>query len=119
MRKTINISGKEVELLATATTPIRFKQIFKSDLMLAFNNINKGKVEETDSIDIVTQMAYIMARQAENETEKLSEEDYFNWIDKFGSMGFINAASDIIDVYLEGAKTNAKPKNAASRPKGK
>lgn len=122
MRRVVKIGEKDLDLLATATTPIRYKSVFGGDVMVAITQIHDGKREIVEAIDIITQLAYIMNRQAECSKEvlaKLSKEDFLDWLEDFGSMAFINAAMDIMDVYLETTESKSQPKNAVSRPKGK
>lgn len=107
MFKTVNIEGKEIELLANAATPFRFKQVFKTDLFSIFTNAEKA---ETEGFEAVTELAYIMARQAEKaDMNKLNQEDFMSWLEGFGSMAFAEAAEEILNVYTSSSVSTANP----------
>ena len=52
MLRIVNIGGKEIDLLANAATPIRYKMVFGEDIMVAFNQINGKKRDEGEILDI-------------------------------------------------------------------
>lgn len=107
MFKTVMIEGKELELLANAATPFRFKQVFHKDLFAVFTNAEKA---EEEGFEAVTELAYIMARQAEKaDMNKLNEDDFMSWLEGFGSMAFAEAAEDILNVYTDSAVSSANP----------
>jgi hypothetical protein len=122
MNKVITVGEKEVNLLANAATPIRYKMVFGEDVMVAFNQITNAKRDSGEILDIVSQLAYIMNAQAtmdRDELKKLNRETFIEWLEDFGAMDFVNASEEIINTYLEQSGTDSKSKNAASRPKGK
>ena len=122
MNKVITVGEKEVNLLANAATPIRYKMVFGEDVMVAFNQITNEKRDSGEILDIVSQLAYIMNAQAimnRDELKKLNRETFIEWLEDFGAMDFVNASEEIINTYLEQSGTESKSKNAASRPKGK
>jgi hypothetical protein len=107
MFKTIIIDGKETELMANAATPFRYKQVFGRDLFQILGNEQKA---ETEGVEAVTELAYIMAKQAEKtDMNKLNYEGFLAWLEDFGSMAFINAAEEIINVYMEASNGTATP----------
>lgn len=110
MKKELTIDGRTLALNANAATPVRYRMTFGSDLITQLSGVTK---ETPGFEDIVTQMAYIMNRQAEGDVSALSFEDYLNWLEGFDDpMTFINVSSDIINFYLSNVKTGSKPKNA-------
>ena len=122
MLKTVQIGEKEVNLLANAATPIRYKMVFGEDVMVAFNQINQEKRDTGEILDITSQLAYIMNRQAEcskDELKALTKESYIDWLEDFDSMAFVNASEVIINTYLGTTGTTSKAKNVASRQKGR
>ena len=122
MKTTITVGEKELNLLANAATPIRYKMVFGDDIMVVFNQINNNKRDSGEILDITSQLAYIMNRQAEcdkNELKSLSKDTYIEWLEDFDSMAFVNASEEIINVYLGQTETTSKSKNVASRPKEK
>ena len=69
MLKTIQIGEKEVNLLANAATPFRYKMVFGEDIMVALNQINNSRRDEGEVMDIAPQLAFIMSKQAELDRE--------------------------------------------------
>lgn len=118
MLKTVKIGEKEVNLLANAATPIRYKMVFGEDIMVAFNQINGNKRDEGEILDISSQLAFIMHVQATYSREEIkgvTKEKYIEWLEDFGPMDFVNASKDIFDTYLGTTGTTSKSKNVANR----
>jgi len=112
MQKELMIGEKALTLAANAATPVRFQMTFQCDLL---NTLGKISTENAEYLGVVSQMAYIMARQAEGETKRLSFDNYLEWLEQFEDpMAFVNASADIISFYLQNVKTGSKAKN----PKG-
>lgn len=107
MFKTITIDGRELELSANAATPFRFKQVFKKDLFAILGNEDKA---QNEGVEAVTQLAYIMAKQAEKaDMNKLNEDGFIEWLEGFGSMAFVESAEDILNVYMDSTIGTAIP----------
>lgn len=107
MYRKIEIDGREIEFAANAATPFRYKQVFGKDLFGIFGNAEKA---ETEGVEAVTELAYIMAKQAEKaDMGKLNYEEFINWLENFSAMAFIENAEQIMNVYMESAKTTATP----------
>jgi hypothetical protein len=107
MFKTLNIDGKEVEFSANAATPFRYRQIFHKDLLSILGNEEKA---QNEGVEAVTELAFIMAKQAEKaDMGKLNEEVFFEWLEGFGSMAFVNNAEDILNIYMESTETTSMP----------
>ena len=107
MFKTLNIDGKEVEFSANAATPFRYRQIFHKDLLSILGDEEKA---QNEGVEAVTELAFIMAKQAEKaDMGKLNEEVFFEWLEGFGSMAFVNNAEDILNIYMESTETTSMP----------
>ena len=107
MFKTITIDGRELELSANAATPFRFKQVFKKDLFAILGNEDKA---QNEGVEAVTQLAYIMAKQAEKaDMNKLNEDGFIEGLEGFGSMAFVESAEDILNVYMDSTIGTAIP----------
>ena len=107
MYKKIEIDGKEIEVVANAATPFRFKQIFHKDLLRILGN--EEKVEE-EGVETITQLAFVMAKQAEKaDMTKLSEAELIDWLEDFSPLAFINAAEEIMNAYMESTVGSATP----------
>lgn len=118
MLSSVNIGGKELQLLANAATPYLFKQTFKADLMKMFVGVSADSdIEEQIGItSILPQMAFIMSKQADglkpSEFMKLKEDDFYDWLVDYEAMDFAVNASPIIEAYMGNQMTtsNAKKK---------
>lgn len=107
MYKKITVGDKEMELNANAATPFRFKQVFGKDLLQILGNEEKA---ETEGVEAVTELAFIMNKQAEKANmTNLSYEDFLNWLEDFSAMAFIEAAEEILNVYMDQTVGTATP----------
>ena len=107
MFKKLTIDGNEMEFAANAATPFRFKQVFKKDLFAILGNEQKA---ENEGVEAVTQLAYIMAKQAEKaDMNKLSEDEFMTWLEDFSGMAFVNAAEDILNIYMDSTVGTSTP----------
>lgn len=93
--KTITIDGVDVKCKCSALTYIKYRSVFKEDLMVAMQNMAKSVGDDYSipegAFAMLFQATYIMATQA---GEKRSFED---WMDQFGLM---ESMSGIREVYL-------------------
>ena len=112
MKKELTIDGRTLALSANAATPVRYKMTFNSDLLTELSGVSK---DSPDFQDVITQMAYIMNKQAEGDIASLSFDNYLLWLETFDDpMTFVNVAQEITNFYLQNMKTGSKSKN----PKG-
>lgn len=106
-----------VDFLANAATPRRFKMVFRKDLLTMFANA-KTEVDgrENYDIDFLPELAYIMAMQAEAKSndkvklDKLNYNTFMDWLEEFDGMAFENRASEVLGVYLGNASTTSEAK---------
>lgn len=112
MQKTITLDGgKEVKLATNAATPFRFKQLFGTDLLKIFQQSTKSEEDETMLGEVVTQMAFIMNRQAEGtDMNHLSMDDFFAWLEDYEAMDFVTKAEEIIGTYVASTQTSVSAK---------
>ena len=107
MYKKIKIGEKEMEFAANAATPIRFKMVFKKDLFYIFAD---QKRSEEQGIETVSQLAYIMNRQAEKaDMSKLNEKTFVEWLEGFEPMAFLENSEEILNLFLGQMKGTARP----------
>lgn len=110
MFKKIKVGGKEIDMLATASTSIRYKQIFHEDLISLFQATGE-KGELTDYLSISQKLGYIMAQHAAKaDMEKLNEDAYMEWLDQFEPFDFVEAGGDIVKLYRGNEETSAESK---------
>jgi hypothetical protein len=112
MQKTITLDGgKEVKLATNAATPFRFKQLFGTDLLKIFQQSTKSEDDETMLGEVVTQLAFIMNRQAEGaDMNHLSMDDFFAWLEDYEAMDFVTKAEEIIGTYVASTQTSVSAK---------
>ena len=105
MIKSINIGGQELLLASNGATPIRFKQIFKQDLMVAFSKINTNEIDGAESLELTEKLAFIMNKQAtikdKKEWTSISYDDFIEFTEGFEVFSLAEAAEEI-----EGAEQN-------------
>ena len=107
MFKKITIDGKELEFAANAATPFRYKQVFKKDLFAILGNEQKA---EAEGVEAVTELAFIMAKQAEKaDMNKLSYDEFVAWLEDFGPMAFVENAEEILNTYMDSTTGTATP----------
>lgn len=109
----VNIGGKEIELVANAASPYRFKQIFRDDFLKRAIDTSGN---EAESIDLFVKMGFVMAKQAEKaDFSKLNEESFFAWLEEFEPSDVQLAAGDIANIYAGNTETKSTPKKKAAR----
>ena len=115
MRKTILIGkdkDRELELLANAATPIRFRDLFHADLLTLLHNAERDDgYDLTVASEVAPELAYVMARAADGtDMTQLSVKDYMAWLEQFEPMDFINGVEAIFNVYFGDMETEVDPK---------
>ena len=112
MTKSITLEGgKEVKLAANAATPFRFKQLFNTDLLKIFQQSTKSEDDQMDLADVITQLAYIMNRQAEGANmNNISMDDFYAWLEDYEPMDFVTSGNKVIDVYLSSTVASVEAK---------
>ncbi len=101
-----------VPMLATASTPIRFKMMYGKDLMsgILTTNIN-GDGFDMSVVEIVSQLAFLMSMQAAKaDITTLDVNKYIAWLDDFDSNAFIDNANEILSVYIKSRNNTSKAK---------
>jgi len=107
MFKKLTIDGKEIEFAANAATPFRFKQVFQKDLLQILGNEDKA---EKEGVEAVTQLAFIMAKQAEKaDMGKLTYDEFLTWLEDFSAMAFVESAEEILGVYMDQTVNTSTP----------
>lgn len=107
MLRTIKIGETDIEMLSNAATPYRYMQCFHEDLIL---KMAKG-LDETEAVGIFQKLGYVMAAQAEKkDLTKLSEEDFYVWLEQFDYLDLMEAEADIAELYTASKKGTVSPK---------
>lgn len=114
-----NAKGEEIEVefLANAATPLRYKSIFRKDLLTQFAN---AKSEDNDKIkldiDFLPELAFLMSMQAEAfsnpevKLDKLTPGNLVDWLERFDSFEIESHAEDILNVYYGNTDTTSTSK---------
>lgn len=107
MTGTVKIGPASITLCGNAATPVRYKQIFHKDLLMAF----KGLSAEDFDADLVKQMAFVMAMQAEGADFKAVTFDAFiDWLEQFEETDLLQAMPEIVGLWMTNTQSLVKPK---------
>lgn len=107
----------DVPFLANAATPFRFKSIFGQDLLVLFQTFDAN---EAFDIDFVSQLAFVMAMQAQSKTggvdmETINKESLLSWLEQFDSFSLYDKAKEILSIYLGSSKITSIEKKKARK----
>ena len=109
MEKTINISGKDVPLIATASTVRRYRAKFQRDILTDFELLMKSaKNNQLTAYDYETfeNMTYIMAKQA----DETIPEDIYEWLDGFELLSIYDVLPEVIKLWNSSRVTLSESK---------
>lgn len=105
---------KEFNFLAVGSTPYRYKQVFKSDLMKDVTKLVNKELDyigEDADFSVSDKLAFIMNCQAEKKDLNQQNFDTFiEWIDQFEPADLFNHISDFIGIYLGNKESTSVPK---------
>ena len=117
MLKKVNLTvdGAPVStpMLATGATAIRYKSVFRRDLLTDI-----GAMDKSGTLDYATvaRLAYVMAMQAAHaDMSALSDDSFMDWLDTLDGDAILTAAPEIIGAYLSSRATTVAPKNAVAQ----
>ena len=99
MYREIKVGKESIPMKATGATPIRYRHVFKEDVL---NEFSKVEGNYSVAVDTISKLAYIMACAADDSVDmtKLNMEGYIDWLDKFEPFDLTNAADAIVDLYV-------------------
>jgi len=98
--KTIKIGDKEVCFASSAGTLKRYRDMFGGDLLAQLSKITS----DNPDIDLLSQLAYVMAVQG-GETQ-----NYLEWLDNFEMVEFVTALTEVVAIWGLNTKTTISPK---------
>ena len=112
MFKELKIGDKTIPMLANGATPLRYKLVFKKDIIAEFQLAENDYSKVTNSMP---ELAFIMAKQAEAsqgnaDLNLLNFDMYMAWMEQFEPMDLVLASDEIIDLYLGNNQTSSEPK---------
>lgn len=108
MIRTIKIGDQNVEMLANAASPYLYSQIFHADFLK-----ESMKAESDMDIHIWERMGFVFAMRAKmtrEEMQKLTMDDFLNWLEEFAPMAVLQASQQISALYQEQSKVGSHPK---------
>ena len=109
----VQIGGKDIEMVANAASPYRFKQIFREDFLKRAIETNGNDAE---SVDLFVKMGFIMAKQAEKaDFSKINEDTFLAWLEDFEPSDAQMAAGEIANIYMGNTETKSTPKKKAGK----
>lgn len=113
MEKTIKIGGESIKMKATAATSLFYRKCFHQDLMQAITRATESGDSVAVDVEIITNLAYIMAKEAKGKAFEASEEDEIKWLSQFDSFDLIEneTAAEIIGLYTGQQETTSESKN--------
>lgn len=120
MKKIINIGNRQITMESTALTSLAYKKLFGEDILATlgtFKQTNITGVEATNAIDSVSQLGFIMAKQADKtpvkELMNLDIEAYYEWLNQFdyGELYDAEIVSEILSVWSGNLTTSVDAKN--------
>lgn len=110
MQKSVNIGDQEVQMRATAATAIRYRNVFGGDIMKELIEMDPKKID-AKVIEKIQQLGFIMAKTAEGANmATLTKDDFVDWLDQFDSLALMQAAKDIVTIYIGGKQSQSKLK---------
>lgn len=119
MFKTIKMTmadgtSKDFNFLAVGSTPYRYKQLFKQDLMKDITkliNKNLDFIGEDADFSVTDKLAFVMNCQAEKKDLNLQNFDTFiEWVEQFDASTLFEHISDFIGIYLGNKESTSEPK---------
>lgn len=108
----ITIADKEYEMNANAATAIRYRGVFRKDLLAVMASLDMESPDVSIATDLASEMAYIMNQSAlKADMTRLSFEGYVEWLEEIEDpMAFTNCAVDVINFYLSSFDTTSEAK---------
>lgn len=117
MKSVIRIGNREVAVESNAATGIRYKQIFKRELLKDLAKLeNVDDMEKLDAVEYTSKLAYVMHMQNRKEVKEASEEGYIDWMEEFEEVDFQDPATiiSILNVWNRNITTTSDLKKELS-----
>ena len=112
MQKDIRIGEQMVPMRATAATAYRYRQTFHGDLLTELAK----KKEETENVELVQRLAFIMAKSAtDTNMNTLNEDAYFDWLEQFETIDLVEALPQVIALYMTSKGSTSEAKKNKTR----
>lgn len=116
MERLIKVGNKEVKFKASASTTRRYRERFNSDLLVDFNKLilaqQKGENLTGENLECFENMAYIMAKQADDTIPNEPDE----WLDQFEMFSIYEILPQLIELWGQNIETLETPKKKVEVP---
>lgn len=116
MYNIIKIGEVDVPMLSMASVDIYYRNIFHEDSI----KLQTREQDEGDLINFCSKMGFVMAKFAElkdrKAMNKLTEENYEEWLDQFERLDYLNALVDIRMTYEGQSVTHSDAKKKDAEP---
>lgn len=110
MEKIIKIGDTDVKFKATASTTRRYRSKFHSDMLLdmkaLLDAINTGNDLSAVSLESFENIAYIMAKQADDTVP----DDPDEWLDRFDMMNIYTVLPELVTMWGVSAEPTIEAK---------
>lgn len=120
MRSDILIGDKTVALVSNGATVLYYRNIFSEDFLKFFSDLNEGKISESDAIEPLTKLTYVMHLQAlATDGDKTARstlrsggksDGYLEWLEEFNPLDIPLASQEILTVYTGNLEELESPK---------
>lgn len=112
MYREIQIGEKTVPMVANGATALRYRHVFKRDLIKEFQ---EAKNDAAKGFNSIPELAFIMAKAAEAKEGKanmnlLNDDDLIEWLEQFGPMDVLMASDEIVNLYTGNAEASVEQK---------
>lgn len=123
----VQIGAKEIEMTSSALTSLAYKKLFGQDILAMLGEFKTEGVtgeKASEAIEKVGQLGFIMAKQASGmpvkELMKLTEIDFYEWIDGFNYADLYDAevVAKILAVWTQNLNVGIEGKNAKGEAAG-
>ena len=118
MFNTVRIGEKDVPMMAMASVDVYYRNIFHEDPI----KLQTKDPDEGDLINFVMKMGFVMAKFAEvkdrKEMNKLTEDNFLDWLDQFDRADYLQALGDIRMTYEGQTVTASDAKKKDEGPNG-
>ena len=100
MYNVVKIGGREVPMQCMASTDVYYRNIFHED---PIKLMTRPDLDGSVKYDFMMKMGFIMAKFAElhnsADMNRLTEDDYLDWLSQFEREDYQDALGDISDTY--------------------
>lgn len=117
MKKIVAIGENQVALESNAATGLRYKQVFRADLLKDLGKLDgKEDIDQLDAINYIAQLTYIMNMQSQGQAKAANEDNYVEWLEQFEEQDFQNedTSMEILGVWNRNLTTSSEQKNGQS-----